>query len=387
MRQQIFELIEAPRAGNPRGRIVDGLLIVLIVLSVSAALLETETESRQRFGQAFVYVEAICGLVFTLEFFARVWVAPLARRNRGLSPWRSRVRYILSPLGLIDLLSVFPYWLAVLTPMTIGDLWLFRMIRVLKLLRFTSGFEIFATVISNERGPLLAGLTVMISLLVVLSSLMYLVERNAQPESFGSVPAAMWWGIVTLATVGYGDVVPVTPLGRVIGSFTVVIGLGLFALPTGILASGFVEESRRRNFVVTWNLVASVPFFQNLPAARIADIADVLIPQVAVKGEQIVQAGEPADCMYFIVSGECAVIIQPRPVRLSRGDFFGEIALLTDSPRTATVTAVSSAQLLVLRVSDFRRILEVHADLRETISRVAEERLARNTLATPAGSG
>jgi voltage-gated potassium channel len=231
-------------------------------------------------------------------------------------------------------------------------------------------------VFSNERRPLLASAGIMVTLLIFISSLTYLVEHDAQPQNFGSVPQAMWWGIVTLATVGYGDVVPITPLGRLIGGFAVVLGMGMFALPAGILANGFAEEMRRRNFVVTWNLVANVPFFEHLAAARIAEIAAMLQPQVASPGETVVRQGDQADCMYFLISGTVVVKLPGDGVYLHAGDFFGEIALLTDQPRTATVIASTTCQLLVLRVNDFRGLMEAHEDLRESISQVAAERQA-----------
>jgi voltage-gated potassium channel len=376
LRRRVYEVLEGSRVDNPAGRVVDGALIVLVIISVTAAVLETVASTVARYESLLVDAEAACGIIFTIETLLRIWVSPEDRRNRFTHPIGGRLRYMLTPIGLIDIVSALPFWLAVLTPLSVGDLWLFRVVRVLKMLRFTGAIEIFATVLRNERKPLLSGLTIGGVLLVVLSSVMYLVEKDVQPDKFGSVPDAMWWGIVTLATVGYGDAVPVTPLGRLIGSFTVIMGLGLFALPAGVIASGFIEESRRRSFVVTWNLVASVPFFENLPATRIAEIANGLVPQVAVKGETIVEQGEPADCMYFIASGEVSVLVEPRPVRLHSGDFFGEIALLTDMPRTATVVAASTTQLLVLRVSDFQKLLEAHDDLRATISKVAEARLA-----------
>ena len=247
---------------------------------------------------------------------------------------------------------------------------------VLKLQRYSSALETLGTVIRNERRPVTASGTLMMSLLVLLSSLIYLAEREAQRDRFGSVPEAMWWGIVTLATVGYGDVVPITLTGRIIGGVSVVLGMGMFALPAGILANGFAEEMRRRNFVVTWNLVASVPFFERLAASRIAEIAAMLQSQVASPGEILVRQADRADCMYFIVSGEVEVRLPNSSVHLHSGDFFGEIALLTDSVRTATVAALTSCQLLVLRVDDFRKVLAAHPDLRETISRVAEQRLS-----------
>jgi voltage-gated potassium channel len=324
--------------------------------------------------------------VFVVEYLARAWVCVEDPRGRYRGAG-GRLRYLASPLALIDLIAIVPTLVALLSPLSTDQLWLLRALRVLKLLRYSSAVEVFAVVVSNERHQLRAALTIMLSLLVVLSSLVYLAERDAQPDRFGSVPDAMWWGIVTLSTVGYGDSVPVTPVGRVVGAFSVVLGLGMFALPAGILASGFVEEMRRRNFVVTWNLVASVPFFQNLPAARIAEIAAVLQADHATRGEEIIRRGDSADCMYYIVSGEVEVLVGASPVRLRAGDFFGEIALLTDRPRTATVVAATTCQLLLLRMVDFRKILEAHQDLREVISRIAHERLATTAAATAAGNG
>jgi voltage-gated potassium channel len=374
-RRTIYKLLEGDQRTGVSARSLDALLFWLIVASVGASVLETHTPTAERWGGLLRVIEFVAGTVFVVEYLARAWVCVEDPRGRYRGPG-GRPRYLLSPLALIDLIAIVPTLVAVFSPLSTDQLWLLRALRVLKLLRYSSAVEVFAVVVSNERHQLRAALTIMLSLLVVLSSLVYLAEHEAQPDKFGSVPDAMWWGIVTLSTVGYGDIVPITPLGRVVGAFSVVLGLGMFALPAGILASGFVEEMRRRNFVVTWNLVASVPFFQNLPAARIAEIAAVLQADHAARGEEIIRRGDSADCMYYIVSGEVEVLVDPSPVRLRAGDFFGEIALLTDLPRTATVVAATSCQLLILRMVDFRKILEAHGDLREVIERVARERLA-----------
>jgi voltage-gated potassium channel len=383
-RRTLYKLLEGDQRTGVSARSLDAVLFWLIVASVSASVLETHAPTAERWGALLRLVEFVAGTVFVVEYLARAWVCVEDPRGRYRGPG-GRLRYLLSPLALIDLIAVVPTLVAVFSPLSTDQLWLLRALRVLKLLRYSSAVEVFAVVVSNERHQLRAALTIMLSLVVVLSCLVYLAEHEAQPDKFGSVPDAMWWGIVTLSTVGYGDIVPVTPLGRLVGAFSVVLGLGMFALPAGILASGFVEEMRRRNFVVTWNLVASVPFFQNLPATRIAEIAAVLQADHAARGEEIIRRGDSADCMYYLVSGEVEVLVGPSPVRLRAGDFFGEIALLTDLPRTATVVAATSCQLLILRMVDFRKILEAHADLREVISRVARERLASTAAALAEG--
>ena len=376
MTRAAYRIIEGDREGKSSGRAFDAAIIVLVILSVSTAILQTEPSLNARYGDLFATIERLTGVAFTVEYLLRLWVCVEDRRKRDRHPIRARLRYAVSPLGIIDLLAGLPFWLSE-SQMVPSDLvLLMQTLRVLKLLRYSHAFEIFGTVIYNERGALGSAMTILAALVVLISTMAHLAEREAQPDRFGSVPEAMWWGIVTLATVGYGDVVPITPLGRLVGAFAVILGLGMFALPAGIIASAFVEETRRRSFVVTWNLVASVPFFESLPAARIAQIGEMLKPQVAARNEVIIEKGERGDRMYFIISGEADVLVPPRPVRLRTGEFFGEIALLTSAPRTATVVAVTFCQLLVLRVADFQRLMAAHDDLREAISRVASERLS-----------
>jgi voltage-gated potassium channel len=204
---------------------------------------------------------------------------------------------------------------------------------------------------------------------------MYVLEREAQPKIFASIPHAMWWAIVTIATVGYGDIFPVTPVGRLFGGVVMVIGIAVFAVPAGILATGFASEIRKRDFVVTWQTVANVPLFVGLDAARIAEIARLLKRQVVPAQFAVVRRGDPADAMFFIMAGEVQVDIAPTAVRLGRGQYFGEIALIRDTVRTATVTTLTECQLLSLDVADFRRLLDNNPSLKATITRTAEERL------------
>jgi voltage-gated potassium channel len=283
-----------------------------------------------------------------------------------------RLRYLVTVQTLIDIAAIMPFYFGL--ALDLRFLRAFRLMRALRLTVYGAAVESLAVVFHNERRSLFGAFVVMIILLIVASSLVYFVERTAQPEAFASIPHAMWWGLATLTTVGYGDVTPITALGRLFGGIVTILGVGMFALPAGILASGYARELRRREFIGTWDLVAKVPLFTSLPAARIADIAAMLEPRSAHIGEIIVRKGDHADCMYFIVEGELEVDVSPHPVILRNGNFFGEIALIAHGDRTATVTAATPCQLLSLQALDLAHFLDNNPELRETLSRVEDER-------------
>jgi voltage-gated potassium channel len=169
--------------------------------------------------------------------------------------------------------------------------------------------------------------------------------------------------------------VPVTAAGRVFGGVIMLLGIAIFAVPTGILATGFAQEIRRRDFTVSWQAVASVPLFAGLDAPRIASITRLLKPQSVPRDYTIVRRGDPADAMFFVLKGAVEVDLTPRPVKLGPGQFFGEIALVKDITRMATVTAIQDTQLLALEVSDFRRLMAQMPDLKARIEAIVEERL------------
>lgn len=210
--------------------------------------------------------------------------------------------------------------------------------------------------VRNEARALMAGFLVMLILLVLSSGVMYLLERDLQPQVFSSLPRSLWCGIVTMATVGYGDMTPETVLGRIFGGFVMLLGIAMFAVPTGILATGFATEFRRRDFVVTWQAVAKVPLFAGLDASHISEIARLLRAQTVPARQTIVRFGEAADAMFIVMQGEVEVEVTP-PVRLGQGQFFGEIGLIQNVSRTATVTSVTECRLLSLEANDFRRLM------------------------------
>jgi voltage-gated potassium channel len=369
----VYEIVEGGRFGSARGRAFDAFIGSAVLIAVASAVLSTDAVFAD-WLPTFDRIEGACAVIFAVEYFARVWVSADDRQNRYNDGWRGRLRYMMTAMAIIDLLAFVPIFAALFVNIDADDFLLLRLIRLFKLLRYFSAFETLAVVLSNERKPMFASGILMIILLIVMSTLGYLAERNVQPQAFGSIPQSMWWGIVTLATIGYGDVVPQTVLGKVIGGLTSILGLGMFALPAGIVASGFAEEMRRRNFMVTWTLVSSVPFFEHLPASRIAEIASSLEPRSASRGEAIIRQGDPADGMYFLIEGECDVMIGDTPIRLKDGDFFGEMALLSARPRSVSIIARGFTRLLKLRVDHFHRLMENHPDLAAAMRKVSDDR-------------
>lgn len=161
----------------------------------------------------------------------------------------------------------------------------------------------------------------MFALMLVAATLMHLAEGQAQPDKLGTIPDAMYWAVVTLATLGYGDVVPVTPAGKLIAALTAILGLVSFAMPVGIIASTFAEAIQRREFIVTWSMVTRVPIFAEMAAAESADVMRFLRAQSVKRQDVIVRQGEAAHSMYFITSGEVEIELAKGPVRLGEGEF------------------------------------------------------------------
>ena len=355
-------------------RAVSTFLIALILANVIAVLLESIGGTAARFEREFFLFEIFSVGVFSVEYVLRVWSCTESPLQAYDHPVTGRLRYAISPMALFDLLAIAPFYLALLIPVDLRFLRVFRLLRILKLTRYSPAGQLLIGAVYQERRSLVSALLLMLILLIFASSLMYLAERDVQPEAFGSIPAAMWWGMATLTTVGYGDVTPVTPLGKMLGACVAIVGIGMFALPAGILASSFAQQMKKRDFLVSWKLVARVKLFEDLSSTQIADIASLLTTRHAVPGERIFCRGDTADGMYFIVSGEVEVAATTWSHRLQQGEFFGEIALLQSSTRTADVTALKSCLFLSLDRNDFQSLLSRDDSIRETINRIGRDR-------------
>ena len=358
--------------GGPGGQAVRTGLVLLIVISVTTAILKSVPQIGRAHGSLFDLILLLTALGFAIEYVLRIWIA--SDNPGAASASGERLRYVFSLPGLIDLVAAIPFALAPQIGLQLD--WL-DIVPIFKLLRHTAAFQFMVEAVYSERRVLGSAAVLMLVLLVFQSSLVYYFEREAQPDKYGSIPEAMWWGIVTLTTVGYGDVTPVTLWGKLAGGLTAVMGLCMFAIPVGIIASAFIEAVRRREFVDTWNLVAKVPLFRSLDAARIAAVAGVLRARRAERGERLIRKGDQADSMYFIVSGEVEVDLETSAAaaRLSAGDFFGEIALIAERTRTATITAITTCKLLVLHKDDFHAFMDAHPDLKEAVRVAARKRL------------
>jgi voltage-gated potassium channel len=326
-------------------------------------------------------------IIFTLfgvEYALRLVLAGDDRWAEGESRRLSRWRWATSALGVIDLLGFLPMALALAAGVPQNQALLCAVLWVFKLARYSPGLAILGRVVRLEREPLTGVLLAFLIALFLAAALAHLIEGEAQPDGFGSLPKAMWWAITTLTTTGYGDAVPSTPLGRLLGGLVMMCGILVFALWAGILATGFSEEVRRREFLRTYDLVHKVPFFRDLGPSLIAEVARLLKTREFPSGGVVVRRGQAGDCMYFIVSGEIEVRTEPKALHLHPGSFFGEIALVTGGPRTATAVATKHAVLLVLDIADFRELAARRPELAQAIHDEADRRQRRTAAAVAA---
>lgn len=246
MKRWVHEILEVSPPGNRVSRIVNLSIMALIVLNVVAVILETVEELFSTYDPLFQAFDTFSVAVFSIEYLLRVWSS--TADEEFASPVRGRLSFMRTPLAFIDLVAILPFYL----PLLFVDLRfvrairLFRLFRLFKMARYSESMRTLGRVLALKKEELLISLFTLLTLLVFSSSMIYYVEHEAQPEDFSSIPAAMWWGVVTLTTVGYEDVYPITPVGKFIGALVILVGIGMFALPAGILASGFVEEVHRR---------------------------------------------------------------------------------------------------------------------------------------------
>jgi len=310
-----------------------------------------------------------CLAYFAVEGYVRAQAALQAGKARN---------YLLSASGIVDLVAIFPVPIALACGVAQPTAWLWASLWVLKLAQNSPGFAQLARVFVLEARPLASVLVLFLIVLFLASAAMHVIEREGQPVAFGSLPAALWWAVVTLTTTGYGDEVPQTALGRLLGSVVMICGIATFGLWTGILATGFAAESRRRNFIETWDLVSKVPFFQTLDPTSITEITHMLRRVEIPERVAVIRRGRVGDCMYFIAAGEVEVDVEPSPVRLGVGAFFGELALLGDSVRTANVATTKPSTLLILDLADFRKLMAHHSELARVIDAEGKRRLGEN---------
>ncbi|MCC8956857.1 ion transporter [Bradyrhizobium sp. Pear77] len=374
LRERLYELLEQDHLPYSVGARFVRLVVAIITVDVLAAILASVPEIDAQFWWLFTAIEITAVTAFALEYAARLW-SVVGRSLRDMTPLQARLEYAFSALGVIDLLAFLPSAIA----LAIGDktaLVLFGMLPFLKLVRYSTAMRSLLAALHAERRTLFGCVVILTGAVLLFASLLYAIEHKVQPDKFGTMPQAMWWAIVTLGTVGYGDVVPVTPLGRMVTVVAIVVGFAMIALPVAIVSTAFADEVRRRDFVVTWGMLARVPLFSHLNAADIADIMRLLRSQTIEAGEVLVRRGDAASSMYFITAGEVEIDLPSQRVRLADGSFFGEIALLRRTNRSGTVTAMRKTKLLLLDAQDFHALIERMPALAAHVRETAEARLA-----------
>ena len=375
MRAQINQILYSD--AQPVAHVlVKSLFLLAVGIVVTVAMVETLPNFDRATGSFIYNFQEAALVVLTVEIFLRIWVEP--EKTAPAGELACRIAYLKSPLGIVDFLAVLPAWVSLIYPVELHWFELAAALSLFKLSRYVPALSLVANVVVRQGRSIFAALVVLSILLVFAATVIYLFEYEAQPNSFESIPQSLWWAISTMATVGYGDMAPITPIGRLIGGVAMVFGIAMFAVPAGILASGFAEELRKRDFVVNWQSVARVPLFARLDANAISSVAQLLKPRSVSANQAIVRRGEVAESMYFIMEGEVEVELTPTPIRLKQGDFFGEIALVENIRRTATIFSVTNCRLLVLEAVDFHRLIDQIPELKEQIERTSEERLSGN---------
>ncbi len=244
-RDALWQTLE-PATGAGRGRGLQALLLALIVLNVLAVVLESVAGLAHRHGHLFLWFERFSVAVFTAEYLARLWACTGDPRYAGSI--RGRLRYLMTPMALVDLAAILPSYLLFMNAdfRVMRAFRLFRLARLAKIGRYTEAAIVLARVLRAKREEMVVTLSLVAILGVIFASLAYYAENDAQPDKFPDIPHALWWAFVTITTVGYGDIAPVTPLGKVIGVCTAVLGILMIALPTGVMGAAFVEELNRR---------------------------------------------------------------------------------------------------------------------------------------------
>lgn len=245
-RRRIYEILNYTKTDDKLSKVVNEAIFILILVNFICIAAGTTEWGKSKI-LFFDFIEAVSVYVFTIEFILRIWSC--VEKPEYSKPILGRFRHAITPLLIIDFLSILPFFLQSLLPLNLiflRILRLFRIFRIFKLVRYVETLRIFKNLIMNKKEQLIMTFFITSILMIISSCLMYYAENDAQPDKFSSIPATFWWAVCTLTTVGYGDVFPITSLGKILASVVSVLGIGVFALPAGILASGMMEEINKK---------------------------------------------------------------------------------------------------------------------------------------------
>ena len=246
LRHNTFLALEIGAETDLPARWLRRFIILLIIANVAAVILQTHKPIGDSYPGFFWYFELFSVIAFSLEYLARIWSAPEAPYHAGLTPFKARLKYLRSPLAIVDLIAIAPFYVSLFVTIDLRYLRALRLLRLLKLSHYFPGIEVFLIVLRTQASALLAAMLVIVVLILVAAIAMFSLENEVQPDKFPDVAASIWWAVVTLTTVGYGDIVPISYGGKVLGVFIMLMGVGIVALPAAMLAARFSEEIRVR---------------------------------------------------------------------------------------------------------------------------------------------
>lgn len=369
VRQWTHTLLEEGQPDSLAGRFIEALLIALIVANVAAVALESIPAVYAQFRNLFVAFEQFSLAAYTGEYVARLWSAVEDPRIAVRGAWRGRIVFALRPLMMVDFLAFAPSIFGLFFGIDLRVLRIFRLFRLLKLARYSQALQALLSVLLAERSALFASAILLVATVCFYGELMHLAEGRIQPHALGTMPEAMYWAITTLATVGYGDIVPVTAIGKFIAGATMVTGLALFALPVGIIANGFVTGLTRRRFAITWSMLRRQRLFHGFDVQALNVILEVPTASVVREHAQVVVEGREADTFYLVVAGTARSECGDSMIALGPGSMIGEEAHSHSASYHATVTAETDMRVIAFPADELRRLCRKYPLLKQRIER------------------
>lgn len=374
LRRRVYEILEAGHGDDRASKIFDAVIITLIILNVTAFIAETVPSIAAAFGPQLHAFELVSVIVFTIEYVLRIWASVEVPFLKRLSPWRARLKFAGRGSQVIDLLAILPFYLAQLFSLDLRVLRALRLLRFLKLSRYSPAMHSLLRVLQNERRSLVGAGLLLFAALLFASTGIYYLESAAQPDKFGSVPESAWWAMATLTTVGYGDIYPITALGRLFGGFVMLTGLCILALPVAIIAAGFAQEVNRRDFVVNWSLMSRIPLLAELDASEVGEIMPLLHAHNLPPNVEVLAEGSEGTAMYFIASGRVRHKHPGGENFFGTGDFFGVVAMLDNDVHAGTFVTAAKCRLLKLHKEDFHRLETANPQIAANIRKTAAAR-------------
>lgn len=363
VRRRLFDLFEHVDRHAKLPDLIAAALVTLILINVVAAVFETVASLAADYRWIFHTIETASLAIFTIEYIVRLWVSVEHPRARGKPAWQARLAYAVTPAALVDLVAILPFFIEEFTDAHLRVIILIRLLRLFKLARYSTGFQSLFEAIRRERQALIASFLILISVVLVSASLAYMAEREAQPEAFGSIPQAIWWAMETLTTVGYGDVIPKTVLGRIVGGLTMISGILMIALPVAIIGSSFAEVVRQRSFVITFGMVARIPLFADIGSKALGDILPHLRAMTIEAGTVIVEPETGDASLYIIADGIVEVDFSHDRRRYVANEAFGA-APDPDSPvGHYSALALTRVKLLALDRKALHRLVTLYPEL------------------------